>query len=653
MLKWLRKYNTYILVVGGCLLMVAFLLGQSLQDLTQRGILGGKVMRVNGQKITVEQFQELGREYHALADLLGGPQIVAMAGGGENTEHWLLLLREAQAGGYIGGPESGEAFISTIARYLVSQAFANNPFITPEMMDQQTTMFADRIRMSIPRAAAASYLPEAKVYEALAKLHGIMRMRGQYFSSLRYSDRRLISGVKDLSDGVDVEFVLVPADRETAGMAEPDAAAIQAQFDRFKDTPEGGGEYGIGYKLPQRVKIAWLEINRKGIADAVTADPVEVQKAFLRKYPSGKPPEGTTPEDARKAIETEVKNQLVDKIMRTADEVARGSIGRATGRLESSGGDYKKLPAEWATLRPDFVRIAADIIVRVNELTGVRIPEPKVGIRETAWLDAADLQQLDGIGRAFLRRGNQTEQFPSLVFKARELVDKDNDFVLQFGVPYNEPLTDASGNKYFFTVLDGRRESAPDSVDEIRAEVIRDIKRLAGFEKLKSMADAFRQRSIAEGLEAIAKAPEGATGEAATPLTLRSITVEKTRTIPQAPDVDVETMRTTVRDAAAKLDPLTDVKTVDVAARTVVTPIQKSLSLFVGRIKGLTPMTVERYRSLQQGMVNRLSTTEMPRDEATDPFSLRNMEKRLNVEYLDGRKPTEDATKTEATPSST
>ena len=26
MLKWLRKYNTFILVVGGCLLMVAFLL---------------------------------------------------------------------------------------------------------------------------------------------------------------------------------------------------------------------------------------------------------------------------------------------------------------------------------------------------------------------------------------------------------------------------------------------------------------------------------------------------------------------------------------------------------------------------------------------------------------------------------------------------
>lgn len=650
MLKWLRKYNTYILVVGGCLLMVAFLLGQSLQDLTQRGILGGKVMRVNGQKVTVEQFQELGREYHALADLLGGPQIVAMAGGGDNTEHWLLLLREAQAGGYIGGPESGEGFIPIIARYLVSQAFASNPFITPEMMDQQTSMLTDRMRQSVPRAAGAAMLPEAKVYEALAKLHGIMRMRSQYFSSLRYSDRRLISGVKDLSDGVDVEFVLVPADREIAGMSEPDAAAIQAQFERFKDTPEGGGDFGIGYKLPQRVKIAWLEINRKGVADAVTADPVEVQKAFLRKYPSGKPPEGTSAEDARKAIETDVKNQLVDKIMRTADEVARGAIGRATGRLESAGGEYKKLPADWATLRPDFVRIAADIIVRVNELTGIRIPEPKVGIRETAWLDAAELQQLDGIGRAFLRRGSQTEQFSSLVFKSREL-DKDNDFVLQFGVPYNEPLTDASGNKYFFTVLDGRRESAPDSVDEIRAEVIRDIKRLAGFEKLKSMADAFRQRSIAEGLEAIAKAPEGATGEAATPLTVRSITVEKTRTIPQSPDVDVEAMRDAVREAAAKLDPLTDMKTVDVAARTVVTPIQKSLSLFVGRIKGLTPMTVERYRALQQGMVNRLSSTEMPREDATDPFSLRNMEKRMKVEYLDGRKAPDEAAKDETAPS--
>jgi hypothetical protein len=161
---------------------------------------------------------------------------------------------------------------------------------------------------------------------------------------------------------------------------------------------------------------------------------------------------------------------------------------------------------------------------------------------------------------------------------------------------------------------------------------------MAAFEKLKSMADAFKQRSIADGLEAIAKPSEGATGEAAVPLTVRSITVEKTRTIPQSPDVDVESMRDAVRAVASNLDPLTDMKTIDAAARTVVTPIQKSLSLFVGRIKGLSPMTVERFRSLQQGMVNRLSSTELPREEAGDPFSLINLEKRLNVEYLDGRK---------------
>ena len=205
MLKWLRKYNTYILVVGGCLLMVAFLLGQSLQDLTQRGILGGKVMRVNGQKITVEKYQEIGREYHALGELLGGPQMIALAGGGDNVDHWLLLVREAQEGGYIGGPESGNTFIPTIARFIVGQAFASNPFISQEMIDQQTANFTKSIEARIARAGSQSRLSEERVLESLAKLHGIMRMRGQYFSSLRFSDRRLISGVKDLSDGVEVE----------------------------------------------------------------------------------------------------------------------------------------------------------------------------------------------------------------------------------------------------------------------------------------------------------------------------------------------------------------------------------------------------------------------------------------------------------------
>src|SRR4051812_12886588 len=97
MLKWLRKYNTFILVVGGCLLMVAFLLQGVLNDLTKRGLLGGTAFKIGSHKVTTEEFGVASREYYALSNILDatglsrGREIIGMVGGGETPEHYYLL----------------------------------------------------------------------------------------------------------------------------------------------------------------------------------------------------------------------------------------------------------------------------------------------------------------------------------------------------------------------------------------------------------------------------------------------------------------------------------------------------------------------------------------------------------------------------------
>lgn len=650
MLKWLRKYNTYILVVGGCLLMIAFLMQGTLQDLTSRGIIGGKVMRVSGEKVTTEQYMRSSAELAALTQLLGGTQVLEMMGGIENTDHWVLLTREAEKAGLVGGAESGREFIPQVAEFLATQLVSRQFNATPEMIKGTASRIESDMLSRLPTANSEGRLTEQQVLKAVAKLHGIMRLRQSYFGSPRFSDRRLISSAKELADSVDVEYVLVPADRKVdAAAPEPTPDAIRAHFDRFKDTAKGGGEFGIGYKLPPRVKFTWLEINRRNISDKVVPDPVEVQKAFLRKFPSGKPPEGTSVEDARKQVEATVKNERVDRIMKAAEEAVRAEMGRAVSRLESDSG-YKYLPKDWEQSRPDWRKIANTMVLRVSEQTGFAMPDITIGERLLRWMEEADVRIIEGIGRSSLRTGTRVDPFDQLLFSVREIAGP-SDSMLQVGVPYPEPVSDFAGNKYYFMVTDARKESAPDSLDEVRSDVISNIRRMEGFERLKTDQEAYRARSIAEGLEAIARPEDGASGEALVPLKVENATFEKTRAFSMTGDatkIDTEAARAAVMSAAAKLDPLQDPAKLEPAQRTVVVAIPQSLSLMVARIKALRPMTYELFRSRQSGITSRITSNELPRDKReADPFSLANMEKRLNVEYLDGRKSAEERAKEE------
>ncbi|MBY0262074.1 MAG: hypothetical protein K2Q20_07000 [Phycisphaerales bacterium] len=648
MLKWLRKYNTFILVIGGCLLMVSFLIGSTLQDLTQRGIIGGKVMRVSGSKVTQEQYGQYGRQYRALAELLSrstngrvsGTQLLKETGGGENLDHFLMLVRQAENGGYVGGVEDGLTFIPTLAQY-ISQTAGAALGAQQAQIDQMAVTFQRNMEASLPAVQGDTGLNEEQVGRSLARLHGIMRMRAAYATAPRFSDSRLILGVKQIVDSADVDTVIFPAERFAGQIAEPTEAQLQAHFDRFKGVKKGQGDVGIGYTLPPRVKLEWLALERQGVSEIVVVDPVKVQELFLRKYPSGKPPEGTTADEARAKIEADVRKTETDRIMKAAEDAVRAELGRATGKLERDG-EYRFLPPDWTAKRPRMADVGTAIIARVFESTGVRLPSPKVGIRETRWLDETELQSLPGIGQATLRRASLQDPFTKVVMGARELSPTGrNDTGLQVGVPLTESLTDFVGTRYFVTVLDVRKESPADSLEEVRADAAYDFKRLAAYEQLKGRVDTLRAKAVAEGLAAIAQPEPGATGEAANPLTVQKATVSKgalSSMAPEAAKLDHEAFRDPIIAAAGKLDPMKDPKTEPADGRTLASAIDKSLRVAVSQITAIKPLTAEQFRAFQSGMTSRLARDEIGiSGPETDPFSLVSLEKRLGVEYLDGR----------------
>jgi hypothetical protein len=425
------------------------------------------------------------------------------------------------------------------------------------------------------------------------------------------------------------------------GLAAPTEAEIQAHYDKYKNVVPNTGEYGFGYELPDRVKLQWLTLSRDVVKQAILPDAVEIEKRFIKLYPTGQVPSGLTADEERNKIQTAVVNEQADKILKTADQAIRAELDKARRKLDPDG-DYVRLPADWVAQRPSFDQLAKIVVSRVEELHSVKLPKPGINNAEDRWLSATDFAGLPGIGTASLQVGSRTEPFTKLPMLVKEL-DGNKTLFIQAGVACSDPVQDGSGNRYYFMITEARKRSAPDSISDVRDQIARDIRRLGGYQRLTGkMSEMLTKASVEGGLETLARADPNAEGEASRNLTTSQATVDSSRFSPADQNVDSEELRKQLLQLAVGLDPTVDIKSIPEAQRVLLRPVPKSLGVFAARINSISPVTIERLRSTAGGVAQQMQRRELPRNFDTDPFTLAAMEKRLGVEYLDGRNDKKD-----------
>lgn len=632
MLKWLRKYNTFILVIAGSLLMVTFLLAEFLQSLGQ-GSPNTTVLVVNGEKISARELERARVEYAALGEVIGSRDGLRPFGI-EDAKHWLLLVTEARNAGLIGGPADGERFVPTLARQIVqSRAFMlRDSQQLQEMLALQTSMMDQMIDQV---AAGPARMDRNDVLESLSKLQGVARLRASYSRIPKLSDRRLVAEYRQIEDSAAIDYVFVPADRELRNVERPDENAQLAHFDRYKDAVAGDGEFGFGYRQPDRIKLEYLVVSRAAAEAAVSADPIEVQKRFRRKFPDGRPADGTTVDQAVEAIEIEVKREQADRVLRVAEQAVRAEFDRLLRGVPQVGPFYN-LPADWNDRRPTMTALRELVTRRIEEATGAKVPPPVAFVRGE-WATQTDLGRLEQIGMAFATRGPQSVPFTQVAMGVRELAG-DATVALQVGL-IGEALSNRAGDKIFFVITEARKASAPDSLDEVRTQVVTDLMRLEAFNRLRAQIDQITARAVSGGLTALSLTPEeiaAMTGVvAAAELPVNNATARReflSGTAPNLDQVDQEVFRQAILSAAAKLDPTAPIDSVPAADRTVVVPIPQSLGIGVARITGLNPVTAERLRVQQARAVDAVVRGLLNQNAENDPFSVKALEARLKVE---------------------
>lgn len=638
MLKSLRKYKQWILVVGGSLLMIAFLVPDAVHQI-QGDPMDREIATLGGKSVSQRDLTLAERELRALEMI--APVLVRGMVDVETGEHWFLLKTAAADAGLIGGSEDGRQWMPELARDLFQMELVRNYgdqaasiLSNPELVNPMVEQMVGRLEQLRMVAAAQASMTETQIDQTLANARGVARLVESFRRAARFSDAAVIHGSRRLLNEAKADVLVIPADRVVGEIPEPSQEQLQAHFEQYKSARPGEGTHGFGYLQPPRVKLAWLQLDRAALAEAIKLSPIDVRKRYEqnRTLYTGEFAE------ARANVEKDLRDERVREVMSNAERVVQSEVRRATRKLDSEGA-YKRLPADWAEHRPMFDQIAPAVVDAVKASMGLTIPLPSVTVRDANWLTLEDLRQLPGVGEASVRIGARSVPLPNFVLAARE-INGPNEFGVQAGVPLIEvPIVDAAENRYFVTVIDARPEEPPASLDVVREQVVRDVKLETAFGRLLNEVQQQQALASLSGPEAVAQL-YNAQSPNQPALTVRNgLNVSRQLRLPE--NVDTPEFRDAVVDAVGKLDPLKPATVQDPAARTVVVGMPGKLAVAVAQISEIRPLTAEAYRQAMEPKVFQLQSAEF-RDAigaatVPEPFSFQSLKERLGFELINER----------------
>lgn len=653
MLKFFRKYNMLILVVGGCLLMVSFLVGSSIQQL--QGMWNNKtIATMRGEKISANDFNSAQQEFSVVKTVLEPviPVFIRLLEGergNAGVESWLMLSREAERLGLVGGELDGQNMLALAADMAANMAIAQQyGGMAPQLLEfpevkelydavhTGATQILEQQRMSIVRRGARS---ERGVDLALAKAHGVLRLFTSYRNEAALlSTPELREQAERVLDVAVIEMVTIPALIAGDELPDPSEAELLAQFEEFRSVKAGGAGLGFGYLRPPAVQLEWISIQSRPIEDAITLDPVKVRV----HHKNFKTMRGWSDDFAaeREKVEYDLKSEIAAEVVEAGVEAGRNEMRRMMSGLEADG-EFRRVPDDWRGALATTESVAEKIRAAMSRQAGMDV-SGAVAVQSTGgeWKAGRDLLMLPGVGNSISPStgAREWQAFNDLALKVRGIVP-DAEALLQVGL-LNGPTT-AGVDRFFFRVTGTRPESPPESIEEVRTQVARDLRVRRGWELLNGpLAEEIKSAAIRDGLSAVAR-QYGM--DVQTPIELTRLSMAPKMASPR-PIVgeNQEVLRNAVLDRVGEWDPLTEVESIDPAERVIVMPIEQAKGLVVVKITGRYPVTTERLYSsysIVENWIIRSYTEEL----SDNIYSFERLKERFDFKLTKAGEADEDA----------
>lgn len=658
MIKFIRKFQLLILVVGGSLLMVVFLLQPILTRLSPSAQ-NTKIATLNdGTKITRGDIDRA----RAAITLLGrsnpqalGPMV--QGGLGLTTEsdraaalHWIMLADHARNAGLIGEAGDGQAWIPVIAERL-AQSFVENEARSgriqsmeqfEQLMNEARAQYIDLINRSAQSAANSMNGKMEDVYRTLAEARGMYRMMSGLVTLPAYSDAGAIAAAERLYDAVAVDAVLIKASTISSGIEDPSEEELQSFFDAYKDQNAAENEYGIGYVQPTRIQLGWITLDKNMFMNAVKVDRVELSKMWQQDRDTYS---GDFASE-KFELERQYREDQANNMMIEADRIIRSQVLAKTNGIPNREG-ILQLPDDWDTRYPKLDEIADTVTQRLNEKFNMSLPTIEVNLIGDRWLNQNDITLLDGVGRSSYQVGSR--QIPMMAlpqFFELEEANKTGLDVQPLLPIVDHAAVDELGNRYYAMVLDVRKAGPSDSIDDAgRERVVDDYKSLQAFELLQTRTEELvglveGSGDLASAIDAVMSMSNDENSDR--PSVLSQILVRADSVNPGRitsfvdPDLNNESFRDEVIEAARDLDPLADPEVVSENPIAVGVALPGSRSIALAKLIAPRPLTLEEYRLRANQAIQQTAGLELMESGylETNPFSFESLSERYGLEIL-------------------
>lgn len=491
MMKFFRRYKKQLLAVFMALLLVLWLLDDTIRNLGDRGRDDADFVRGQafGQTIRNRDMADAMREAEILTALrLPWDRMWMNASIRQDeltTEEWYLLTEASRRSGYYIPQSSIQEFRQTIPVQLIEGVRKSHKASIEEI---------DR--------AIQSYL---RVQEVLsADLTAVKVSEADVQNFIRQTEEKARVKLVALDYGKFIDPNYNPTDEE-----------IQKQFEQYKDKDPGGPGDSYGYRLPEQVQIEYIRVladqlaRRQQITDDRAYDYWKTHRNEFLK-PVSQPATDSAPasREAPKPYETftEAREEVRKRLQ---NEEAKRQVREIAAEL------IRKLQEPWQaapTTQPGGFReppaAAKDRNLYPHQVDAFRAKYPNALIYAQTQL--VDRQGLSALGdMAWARALPNTEQQILLSRAAflvagleakREDMPEHTRFFRNLYETAAEPFIDSAGNAYVFRTIDIRPKRVAASAAEVREQVVRDIRLQRAADQAKQLAEQLAEGARQVGL---------------------------------------------------------------------------------------------------------------------------------------------------------
>lgn len=725
MLKFLRKYQKWMLVVfcGG--LMVAFLIPQAASQFAPQPGKQTMATTYGERKITRTDLEAVSRDLSIMRNLrmdpLPIPGMTLLPDTGSELDDamvWTMIQHAAEHNQLsasrneafnlvasllnvedMEGLEkaardlqvNGEYLIGIGKQYLKAEQYrqlvTGVEYTRPTGEEDPTGSPGIRRVVAVNKAfesvlqmaqTYSQFMPPAQAEQmALQQVFESTDLLDQIAGHARVSDSQLRYALQRENTELDLTVVVLDAEDRLESVTVDDAY-VQKIFERFADDAAGTGEpYGVGYRVPNRVRLEALRVPidaaRAAVAETITAEDVrkfydDNRGEYVNRQPEA---EGVivsqrmTPEQRDEIRQTLIQMGAEKKVEEIALQ-ARLRLNEDARGLKDVG-SFKQLPADFSPT--PLVVVAEEIkqehgidceVIRVDEWTSgqdifdslrftqswlgslpgstVRMPDPRAGFLMEQQVPGAVLGGKAGLFATVvpdLSQQGRFTMFAEYANIARPFIEEDAPEAaigLQPGLP-GMVLRDLTRSMYVFRITGADPSHPATDLEPIVDKVREDAKKIKAYEDLVSEEEALLAKAEAQTITKLM-------ADADAKQTLTAVVRRMAQQPRAAPIEGLTTSGPILTQAFGLADKLTAQGGLDAASegdRLYAVPMPEDYKVVVVRLDDIRPMSRSAFVAESEKPTSlMLASTVGRQPEPAASFSMEALMRYTGFEWAEG-----------------